>query len=234
MGDCVKISENVALVGSDGLSGSGDCHIYAIEYSSGKICLIDAGVNSFGRVYANICECFENAKKTKPEITHLILTHCHIDHIGAAHQVKEMFPKVKIIAHAWDAPAIEGMPNTERMTAASWYGVKYQPVKISQKFQSDREELRLEGVKLEIFHTPGHTPGSIGIIYSHPTVGKILFGQDVHGPFMEEFNSNVADWRKSMKLLLAQNPEILCEGHYGVFKGNDSVKRFIESQLQQH
>ncbi|RLI65778.1 MAG: Zn-dependent hydrolase [Promethearchaeia archaeon] len=229
-----KIADNVALVGSDRLSGTGDCDVYAIQYAVGKVCLIDAGVSSFKRIYENICQVFKEKGKNKPEITHLFLTHCHIDHIGAAHQVQEMFPHLTIIAHAWDTAAIEGRPGTEKMTAASWYGVNYQPIKITCSINTDNLEIKLDDVVLTILHTPGHTPGSISIVYNHPKIGKILFGQDVHGPFMSEFNSNVEDWQRSMKLLLAQEPDILCEGHYGIIKGRDSVRKFIESQLHQH
>ncbi|WP_457559679.1 MBL fold metallo-hydrolase [Candidatus Harpocratesius sp.] len=230
MGINKKITDNISLVGSEQLSGSGDCHVYAIHYKPGKVCLIDAGVDSGKKIYQNINTIFG----IKAKITHLILTHCHIDHIGAAHQFKAQFPNMEIIAHSWDTPAIEGVAGTEKLTAASWYGINYKPVKVDQSIKDDEYILRLNGLELKLIHTPGHTPGSISVIYVHPKFGTILFGQDIHGPFMEEFNSNVEDWRKSMKYLLSFEPDILCEGHYGIIKGKSSVRKFIESHLRQH
>ena len=63
-----KIADNVALVGSDRLSGTGDCDVYAIQYAVGKVCLIDAGVSSFKRIYENICQVFKEKGKIKERI----------------------------------------------------------------------------------------------------------------------------------------------------------------------
>ena len=38
-----------------------------------------------------------------------------------------------------------------------------------------------------------HTPGSISILLKTKD-GNILFAQDVHGPFLPEFGSNLVDW----------------------------------------
>lgn len=225
-----KITEDISLVGSEDLSGAGDCHVYAFRYAPHKICLIDAGVNSATQIITNIGDSFS----PQFEITHLILTHCHIDHIGAAHEFKRKFPALTIMAHTWDAASIEGLKGTEKTTAASWYGITYIPVKITQKFDKDEEVIKIGDKRLRIYHTPGHTPGSISVVYEDPQAGKILFGQDIHGPFMPEFNSNLRDWHASMKRLLALEPDILCEGHFGIIKGKDNVRRFIKTYLQQH
>ena len=223
------IGDDVALVGSEELSGSGDCHVYALRYAPGKICLIDAGIRSADQIIKNIADTFQEKKW---EITHLILTHAHIDHIGAAHEFLARYPQVQIAGHRWDQGAFEGHPGTENLTAASWYGITYTPVKLNILFSKDEEELRLGSIKVKIYHTPGHTPGSISILYIHPSKGKILFGQDVHGPFMKVFNSNIQDWRASMKRLLALEADVLCEGHFGVINGKDQVKKFISSYLK--
>ncbi|MHA1520095.1 MAG: MBL fold metallo-hydrolase [Promethearchaeota archaeon] len=227
------ISDDVALVGSEELSGSGDCHVYAIQYAAGKICLIDAGVQSAKKIIQNITDTFDFQEK-RWDITHLILTHAHIDHIGAAHEFQAHYPHLQIAGHRWDQGPMEGKPGTEDLTAASWYGIDYIPVKLKIIFSKDEEEMRLGPKKVKIYHTPGHTPGSICIIYEHPSTGKILFGQDVHGPFMRQFNSNIQDWHASMKKLIGLEPDILCEGHFGVISGKDKVKNFINSYLKQH
>jgi hypothetical protein len=60
---------------------------------------------------------------------------------------------------------------------------------------------------------------------------RILFGQDIHGPFMSAFRSNIHDWRVSMARLIALKADILCEGHYGIFQPADRVERYISSCL---
>jgi hypothetical protein len=41
--------------------------------------------------------------------------------------------------------------------------------------------------------------------------------------------SNREDYLQSLNLLLSLNADILCEGHFGVFKGKEKVAGFIRS-----
>ena len=223
-----KIIDGLYLVGSDSLSGPGDSMVYALGVGKNNICLIDAGTQYAQQILNNIAE----TELKNSEISDLILTHCHFDHIGAAHQFQEIYPNIKTYAHSWDLAAITGQPNTQQLTAANWYGQELVPPKIDYVIKKDIEILNIKGTKLTCYHTPGHTPGSIAVLYENGEGIKVLFGQDIHGPFMDEFNSNINDWAKSMKLLINIGADILCEGHYGVFKGKDNVKNFIQGQLK--
>jgi glyoxylase-like metal-dependent hydrolase (beta-lactamase superfamily II) len=78
---------------------------------------------------------------------------------------------------------------------------------------------------------PGHSPGSVvylADIDSH----KILFGQDIHGPLHPSLHSDRTDYRKSLELIMGLNADILCEGHFGIFRGRDEVRNFIGSFLR--
>ena len=57
---------------------------------------------------------------------------------------------------------------------------------------------------------------------------KVLFGQDLHGPFSKEFLSDLNDYQNSMDKLLALEADILCEGHFGIFQPADVVRKYIE------
>ena len=57
---------------------------------------------------------------------------------------------------------------------------------------------------------------------------KVLFGQDVHGPIHHDLKSNTEDYQRSLKLMLSLDADILCEGHYGVYRGRDQVADFIK------
>jgi len=70
------------------------------------------------------------------------------------------------------------------------------------------------------------------VIYVTESEGlKVLFGQDVHGPLDPSLLSNRDDYHRSLKTLLSLQADVLCEGHYGVFRGKDEVAGFIESFL---
>lgn len=223
-----KVTENICMVGSGELSGFDDCCVYAIRLESGDTCLVDAGTSHAEAIIRNL----QKATFDGP-ISHLIITHAHYDHIGAAWQFKEKYDGLEIIAHELDADAIQGVAGTERRTAASWYSATYTPVNVDIIIHSPVEEMTLGGTNVAIYHAPGHTPGSI--VATVIDEGKtVLFGQDIHGPFMPEFKSSINDWAKSMEHLIELDADILCEGHFGVIHGKEKVKKFITSYLEQN
>ena len=54
-------------------------------------------------------------------------------------------------------------------------------------------------------------------------------GDDVDGRLRIELLSNPDAYQRSLKKMLALNADILCEGHYGVFKGKEAVRTFVAS-----
>jgi glyoxylase-like metal-dependent hydrolase (beta-lactamase superfamily II) len=70
------------------------------------------------------------------------------------------------------------------------------------------------------------------MVYTIESEGlKILFGQDVHGPLDQSLLSDREDYVKSLNLLLSMEADVLCEGHFGVFRGKEEVADFIRSFL---
>lgn len=159
-------------------------------------------------------------------IRHCLITHAHIDHIAACYELKQYLPDIKFYAHELDAAPIEEEGHDSR-TAASWYGIRYKPIKLDRKLSGDIETLKFGAHEFECIHTPGHTPGSISIMITSEGK-KVLFGQDLHGPFEKDFQSDLNAYQSSTAKLLALNADILCEGHFGVFQPADKVRAYIE------
>jgi hypothetical protein len=53
----------------------------------------------------------------------------------------------------------------------------------------------------------------------------------IHSPFLPVFGSDIALWRTSMEMIMALKPDILCEGHFGIFRPNDSIEHYIRRCL---
>ncbi|MBP8984917.1 MAG: MBL fold metallo-hydrolase [Syntrophobacterales bacterium] len=225
MGKAEVIADGVYLVGGPGVSHSEDATAFVISFSE-ELVMIDSGAGqSAGRLVKNI----EDSGLDPGKISTIILTHCHIDHIGAAPYFRERFGS-RLVVHELDAEAIEdGDPV---LTAANWYGTNFPPTPVDKKLKGEHEVLLFDKEELHCLHTPGHTPGSISV-YLDRGGKRILFGQDIHGPFLPSFKSNVILWRRSMEKLLALNADILCEGHYGIFSGRERAAAYIRSQLRQ-
>jgi glyoxylase-like metal-dependent hydrolase (beta-lactamase superfamily II) len=216
-----QIVNNVYHVGDSG------CAVYLVDTKSDDgLVLIDAGM-SF-KMIMNITK----FNLDPVEIWHCILTHFHIDHIAACFDLYEFNNNVRFYAHELDAEAIEEKGHDEK-TAASWYGVKYRPISLEKKFKADIEILKLGSIEFHCIHTPGHTPGSISIFIEYEGT-KVLFGQDIHGPFMPSFGSNLVDYQKSMQKLLELKADILCEGHFGIIRPAHAVERYIKNYMKQN
>ncbi|MDY6855177.1 MAG: MBL fold metallo-hydrolase [Thermodesulfobacteriota bacterium] len=91
--------------------------------------------------------------------------------------------------------------------------------------------MRFGDQEVVCLHTPGHTPGSLSV-YMDRKGKRILFGQDIHGPFLPIMGSDLIQWRDSMNLLLTLNADILCEGHFGIYSSKEEVKKYIEGYFK--
>lgn len=222
-----QIADRIWLVGGEGLSAPSDCLCYALDL--GALALVDCGVGpGWEAIRANL-----SAAGLDPSgLAHLLLTHCHIDHAGAAAAI-EAETGCEVIAHALDADALEAGDPVR--TAASWYGAQLEPVKVTRRVTSAEDAVELPDGALRLLHAPGHTPGSLvafADVEGPRGAQRILFGQDVHGPLHPDFGSSRDDWQESLGALLDLEADILCEGHHGVIRGRDAVRRFIEGFLE--
>jgi glyoxylase-like metal-dependent hydrolase (beta-lactamase superfamily II) len=221
-----KVTDGVYLVGSSSLTDEKDCSVYLVD--AGELVLIDSGS---GARPAGIADNIELLGLDPARLSTLILTHCHIDHVGGAAYFKEHFG-VKIVMHTLDAEPVEHGDRVK--TGAAWYGVRLAPLQIDQALVEHEETLTFNrGTKLVCLHTPGHTPGSLSI-YLDRGEERVLFGQDIHGPFLPEFGADLSAWRLSMNELLELKADILCEGHFGVYRTKERVREYIEDYLDQY
>jgi glyoxylase-like metal-dependent hydrolase (beta-lactamase superfamily II) len=219
----MDIIKNVWQVGGAGFTAADDAAIYLIRFED-KAALIDAGCgNAHGRLVDNISEVLPPTV----EIEYLLLTHCHYDHTGGAKQVRRQYG-CAIAAHQLDAVYLEKGDN--RVTAASWYGTRMEPLHIDYQIGGSKESIKIGSGEITAYHCPGHSPGSL--VFVTEIEGKrVLFGQDVHGPLDSSLLSNPRDHQSSLSFMLDLNADILCEGHFGVYREKDEVERFIRSYL---
>ncbi len=220
-----EVHGGVYLIGSSDLTSPEDCCVYLLDL--GDLILIDAGA---GKSVPALLENIESLGFGHRPITAVLATHCHIDHIGGIPELRKK-TGCQVIAHSVDAKPIEKGDPVK--TAAQWYQVQFPPTPVDLKLNEVREVLKFEKGEILCLHTPGHTPGSISVILDRE--GKrLLFGQDIHGPFSDSFGSDLAAWRRSMGILLGLKADILCEGHFGVVQPEGEVERFIRNYLEMY
>ncbi len=108
----------------------------------------------------------------KPE--KILLTHGHIDHAGGADELRDLL-KVKIEGpHPADRFLLD---NLAKQAAAYGLGGGVRPV-TPDRWLNDGDKVTVGGHEFEIFHCPGHSPGSV--VFFNPQqrfclMGDVLF-----------------------------------------------------------
>ena len=93
------------------------------------------------------------------DLKYIILTHAHVDHIGALDKVKERFD-VPVVIHRDDAKAL----NDSHTNLCAAFGSP-SPVTKADLITEDGQTLPFGNGHIRIIHTPGHTRGSICVLY---------------------------------------------------------------------
>jgi glyoxylase-like metal-dependent hydrolase (beta-lactamase superfamily II) len=220
MGKPFRVWRDVYAVGGSEISHPYDCSVYLI--AAPELVLIDSGA---GRSFPDLVQNIKSLGFDPQELTTIIVTHAHIDHIGALRQFQDGFG-VQIVAHELDADALE----TGKGTFAELYDMPYEPCKVDVRINKPEQELSCGPYQLKLVHIPGHTPGSIAV-YVDMQGKRVLFGQDLHGPYYPEWGADLAQAELSLQKLLKLNADILCEGHFGIYQPAKEVKRYIERYL---
>lgn len=152
----------------------------------------------------------------------VVNSHYHWDHVGDNHRFDH------IAIHPMEAQLLEQSPPEElirdAMRAENFLGAsppgfdrgeyRILPSK-ADRFLEDGEVLDLGGRRLQVLHTPGHSPGSI-CLWSEKE-GLLFAGDTVYaGPLYVQFeDSDIAAYGESMRRLaaLASGLDIVLPGH---------------------
>jgi hydroxyacylglutathione hydrolase len=87
--------------------------------------------------------------------TMILLTHAHIDHVGAAATISRA-TGAPIHLHEADLPLYEHVPDQ-----AALFGFPAPPMIPVSRYLTDGELLRIGRLTGEVRHTPGHSPGGV-------------------------------------------------------------------------
>ena len=107
-------------------------------------------------------------------LRHLLATHGHFDHVGAAAEFQETCD-LPLLCHPDDLPLIENLPQIQKA-----YG--FPPTRIPRCDAVLRHltTLPFAGGEIEVRHVPGHSPGQVMFLLpGYAIVGDCLFAGSV-------------------------------------------------------
>jgi len=215
----MEIFEGVHQV--DGVKGN----VYLLIYDD-ELTVIDTGMPKNTQ---KILDYVRKINRQPLNISKILLTHCHIDHVGSAYELKRI-TNARVGVHQEDADFVSGK---KAMPAPK--GAMYVVFKIASPFFKFRpvepdvilkENDKVDG--LIVIHTPGHTPGSISL---YDPVRRVLFSGDavmfVKGKVScppERFTLDMCQAIKSIKKIPQLDFDIMLSGHGEPLKPNASKR----------
>lgn len=118
-------------------------------------------------------EIFALSQKLGLKIEKILLTHGHLDHVGGAVALKTLTGAEILGSHIKDKFLFDALP-----WQAQTFGLPEIAPFYPDRWLKEEEIIQLGGIKLEVLHLPGHSPGHIGFLNRENNlafVGDVLF-----------------------------------------------------------
>lgn len=196
---------------------------YAIPYSAGLV-LVDCGPAS---TLDGLRSALEEQGFTLEAITHVLLTHIHLDHAGAAGLLAQH--GARIYVHPVGLPHLAD-PEKLLNSARRLYGEKldslwgeFRPVPLSHLVAvQDEEELTIGELRVRALHTPGHAEHHVAYLFEDVCFAGDLGGVRHPGPLYLRLpfvppETHLDKWRASVQRLQAAGAPRVAVSHFGLY-----------------
>lgn len=163
------------------------------------------------------------------DLTHLLLTHIHLDHAAGAGQLARLAPHAAVYVHPLGAPHLAD-PSRLLASAARLYGELMEtlwgtmlPVPADRiRTPADGEAIRVGGRRLVALETPGHAAHHFafhdpeaGLVFTGDVGGIRLQGARHVRPPTPPPEVDTPAWMRSIDRLRGLEPRMLLPTHFG-------------------
>ncbi len=192
---------------------------YLIETSEGPVLIESGPYSTFSALEVEL-----GKKGHKPEdVKHVLLTHIHFDHAGAAWALAERGATVYV--HPFGADHLHD-PTKLLASATMIYGDQMDRLwgemkgipREKLRTVNHEEVLNFGDQKITALHTPGHAKHHIAWEWERTIFTGDFGGVKIdNGPVMPPCpppDINLEDWNRSIDLVLARNPERFMLTHF--------------------
>ena len=104
----------------------------------------------------------------------IVNTHAHLDHICGVERVRQSWD-IPVYLHPQDMELYNALP-----AQAGWFGLNYPPAPPVDHHLDEGASLVLGDLSIDVYHTPGHSPGSVCLVIDrHVFCGDVIFAGSI-------------------------------------------------------
>lgn len=195
----------------------------------GELAIIDPGP---GSTLESLLEAIHQAGFDPQDVTHVLLTHVHLDHAGVVGSLARRMSKVKVMVHAKGEAHLLDTSKLAQ-SAQRIYGEQMQalwgeiePVARAQlQALNGGDIINVAGRRLEVHYTPGHAVHHViffdvhsGELFAGDAAGVRLQGSNYVRPPTPPPDLDLEAWSATLDLLKRLRPDVLYISHYGAVR----------------
>lgn len=156
-------------------------------------------------------------------IVRVIGTHGHWDHLSGLARLRAE-SDAELWLHDADREQVE--TGDSLRTAAFLYNRPFPPIRVDRLLR-DGETISVNGLSLQVHHTPGHSPGSVSFLTETGGQRLLISGDTVWGGYQPLVGSDLEAWRLSLDRLLSLEFDVMTIGHWGglIKNAHDKVEK---------
>lgn len=169
--------------------------VYSYLVCGEKICLIDSGVSSSDEL---IFDYMDKIGLKESDISLMILTHSHPDHIGSAKSIKDK-SGCKVMAHINEKIWIENIElQAKERPVPNFHSLVEGSVPVDNILKDEDLVDLGDNLKMRVIHTPGHSEGSLSLFI--PEEGVLFTGDAIpipgDLPIYDDYNQLIESIKK--------------------------------------
>ena len=206
-------------------------NVAVVETGDGLV-LIDSGYAAIGPVLKELLPTL-----SKKPLTHIVLSHVHVDHAYGARALMSLKPRPDIIA----SDLFPAMMDKEIRLGGSIGRFNNQPLELQPASRADvvmptivfrdRLETTIGGEKFVLVRSPGETEEQIWVWLPGR---KAVFTADYYQGFLPNAGNgkrimrHVEEWADAFRQLAALEPELLLPMHSAAIRGREPIRQALK------
>lgn len=184
-----------------------------------------------------------------PDLRHVVVSHYHLDHVGGAGAILEAAPDCSLYLHGSMVRWVTESDRFDRLVESTAESLADQfddmgapghalPADRITTVGDDGHRIELARGRLDLVHTPGHTPDHLAayfpaedVMFSNEAIGRYFPRTDVLHPPVTLPTFDIEATEQSIDTLAAFDPAVIAFSHVGFRTDPGKVVSLARSQL---